>query len=81
MPELAGGDYLLDAMQRLGPIRATEAGPRAADWPEIHAFAAATGAITEPWEAQAMRDMCRAYLDGLTTGAEPLSIAPVERAT
>lgn len=71
--------YLIDAMNDLGPVRAESYGIRAADWPEISAFIAATNDISEPWEAKALRRMCSAYADGLMTGEKPLGIPPMER--
>lgn len=54
-------------------------GQRAIDWPEIEPFAVATGLVSEPWEKQALYDMASAYVTGLVEGANPLSIAPIDR--
>lgn len=79
LPELGALQYLVDALLRLGPIRSDGMGPRPADWPEIDAFARQTGRVTEPWEAEAIFDMCHGYLDGLEAGKDPLGIAPADR--
>ena len=80
MPEVDVGRYLLDAMFDLGPVRVTGMGGfRAADWPEVAAFAQATARIAEPWEMSAIRRMCEAYARGLSAGADALSIQPMER--
>lgn len=75
-----GGAYLVDAMNDLGPLRQTsESGLRAADWPEIAAFIAATQDITEHWEAKALHRMCGAYFSGFTVGEKPLGKEPMQR--
>lgn len=82
MPEITldAGDYLMRALADLGPVRGTGMGGlRAADWPEIAAFAQATGAVVEAWEMVALRQMAAAYVAGLRDGADPLSIAPADR--
>ena len=79
LPPLGPVRYLAEAMMRLGPLRSDGMGLRAADWPEIDAFARVTGRITEPWEAEALFDMCAAYLAESQSGDDPLMIAPVER--
>lgn len=78
LPELDGGQYLVDAMFRLGPTRSTGLGEAPADWPEIDAFARATGRISEPWEAEALFDMCRAYHAAREAGTDPLAMSPAE---
>ncbi len=47
-------------------------------WSEIAAFAAVTGAIAEPWEAQQLRAMSEAYVDGLRLGRDPVAVAPMD---
>lgn len=77
LPELDEGAYLVEAMMKLGPIRSDGMGPRSADWPEIEAFARATGRISEPWECETLFDMCQGYTQEVERGKNPLSIAPV----
>jgi len=78
LPELDGGEYLLDAMFRLNPVRSNGFGLRATDWPEIEAFARLTGRISEPWEAEALFDMCRGYAEALEAGSDPLAMSPAQ---
>ncbi|KQQ72929.1 hypothetical protein ASF70_15775 [Rhizobium sp. Leaf321] len=77
---LDGGEYLLEAMRELGPIRSNGMGLTTPEWQEITAFASANGLRLAPWEYRAIRKMCSAYLSGLQSGKEPLSIPPNERA-
>lgn len=80
LPEVDAGRYLLSALIKMGPVRPMPMGGwRAADWPEIYAFARSTGRIAEPWEADALYDMAQAYVVGLSEGENPLSIAPIDR--
>lgn len=78
--ELNAGDYLLDALEELGPIRSTGMGLTTPDWQEMVAFAAANGAVFAPWEYRALKKMASAYLSGFNSGKDPLSIPPIERA-
>jgi hypothetical protein len=66
-------------MMVLGPLRPAGETLQATDWPVIHAFGAATGRLSEPWEYEALADMCRAYAAAFREGADPLCIPPVER--
>lgn len=61
MPPISAGTYLIDAMWKLGPVRADANGTRGVDWTELDAFARLTQAITEPWEAEALHAMCDGY--------------------
>ncbi|MCZ0963891.1 hypothetical protein [Paracoccus benzoatiresistens] len=76
---LGPGHYLAEAMMRLGPVKSNGMDLRGADWPEIDAFARVTGRISDPWEAETLFDMCRAYLLGSRDGEDPLAIPPVDR--
>ena len=58
--------YLLTAMQNLGWCGSNGFGAEPISWAEIHAYAACTGDISEPWEYQALRDMSKAYIKGLS---------------
>ena len=79
MVEISAGEYLLDVMQQLGPIRSTGMGLAAPDWQEITAFASAFKLHMEPWEYRLIRKMCGAYLREFNAGKEPLSMPPIER--
>lgn len=78
--ELSAGQYLADALLDLGCIaRDGMDGEQVLDWPVLWAYGQATGAIAEPWEYTALRDMSRAYLTGRIEGADPLSMPPARR--
>lgn len=79
LPELDAGEYLVDAMFRLSPARQTGMGEVPSGWPEIDAFARQTGRISEPWEAETLFAMCRAYTTERAAGADPTEVAPVDR--
>lgn len=79
LPEIGAGAYLLEAMFRIGPVRETGLNTSPPDWSEIDAFARQTGRISEPWEAEALFDMCQGYLEEIRAGENPLVIPPVER--
>ena len=78
LPELDGGEYLVEAMLRLGPMRQTGFGLRPADWVEVEAFARATRRITEPWEAEVLMDMCAGYHAAYEAGEDLAQVAPME---
>lgn len=79
LPELGPLAYVADAMIRLGPIRSNGMGQTSADWPEIDAFARATGRVSSGWEKEALYDMCASYLREINTGENPFCIPPMER--
>ena len=78
LPVLDAGQYLVEAMQILGPLRPGLAEARATDWPEIAAFARATERLSEPWEIETLAAMCAGYCAALKAGEDPLAIAPVD---
>lgn len=78
LPVLDAGQYLVEAMQLLGPIRSGLAEARATDWPEIEPFARATERLSEPWEIETLAAMCAGYCAALKAGEDPLAIAPVD---
>ncbi|MEN9060001.1 hypothetical protein [Ponticoccus litoralis] len=79
LPDLpTGGEYLIEAMYVLSPIRVTGRGIAAADWPEIVAFAQGTRRVSDPCELEALHAMCAAYRDGLVSGANPFRKSPME---
>lgn len=79
MVELDAGQYLLDALQELGPIRSTGVGLSTPEWQEVTAFAHANGLDFEPWEFRILKKMCGRYLSGYNSGREALSIPPIDR--
>lgn len=79
LPDIDFGRYLIDAFHALGPVRSTGMDERSTDWPEIDAFMRCTGRISEPWEAETLRDMCVGYLAARHAGDHPLARPPVDR--
>ena len=74
LPDIDGGEYIKDAFVALGMQR-----DGVLSWSEIHAYSQLTGNLSDPWEAETVRSMSIAYLDGLNTGEDPLAIPPMER--
>jgi hypothetical protein len=79
LPELGAEAYLVEAMMRLGPTQSTGMGEVPSGWPEIDAFARQTGRISDPWEAEALYDMCRAYAAERQAGEDPAEGGPIGR--
>lgn len=78
MPEIEAGQYLLDALMHAGPSIIDPMGnERPLSWVEIAAYQMATRRITEPWEAETLADLSRAYLEGKAQGTDPLGMSPV----
>lgn len=46
------------------------------DWPVLRPYAKATGAISEPWEYEALIRMSRAYLEENEAAKNPLRREP-----
>lgn len=80
LPDLPdGGEYMVEVMLTLSPVRAMPMGGfRPADWPEIAPFMQATGAITEAWEADFLHQMCRSYCAGWNAGHVAAARSPME---
>lgn len=79
MPDLKGERYLFEAFCELGQAQVVGMGVGPLAWTEITAFASATGALTNPWEFRAVRQMSEQYLAALKQGESPLVIPPAER--
>jgi hypothetical protein len=77
--DLECGGYLIDIVNQIGPVRSNGMGLDIPDWKELVAFSEANDIDLEPWEYRLIRSMCRAYLSGLNSGKEALSIPPIER--
>ncbi|HBU13511.1 MAG TPA: hypothetical protein DEF16_00630 [Gemmobacter sp.] len=80
LPRLDAGEYLLEAMFRLGPTCSNGLADVARDWPEIEAFARVTGRISEPSKCELLYDMCRGYHEAREAGKDPLAMPPAEAA-
>ena len=77
--EVEAGRYLLDILFRVGPGWASGMGGETPlPWSELLAYAQATGAISEPWEFEALSAMSRAYVAARADGGSVLSIAPAD---
>lgn len=79
MPDLGAEQYLFEAFSELGYAQPAGMGVGPLAWSEITAFASATGALFDPWEFRAIRQMSEQYLAGLKQGESPLVIPPAER--
>lgn len=73
LPDVASGAYMRDAFLALGMAR-----EGVLAWQEIDAYGRLSGGL-DPWEAQMLRSMSSAYLDGQRVGEDPLAIPPIER--
>lgn len=47
-------------------------------WLDLWAYGQATGAVSEPWEYEALQAMSRAYLDGIEHGKNHFARSPLE---
>lgn len=79
LPEIEAGEYLIEAMIELEPIRSNGVGLVVPDWQEILAFKDANELPLVAWENRLIRKMCKVYLSGFNSGKEALSIPPMER--
>lgn len=79
MPAISAGQYLIEAMQKLGPVRSNGMGLGPTDWDIIHPFALATGRLVEGWEMETLADMCVGYHAELQAGENPFALSPMEQ--
>lgn len=79
LPELVGGEYLIDALLTAGPTTSSGMGEGPLDWLTIDAFARCTGDLTEQWELKALHRMSRIYLTEREAGKAMFRKAPVDR--
>jgi hypothetical protein len=80
LPPLEGGQYLVEAFQRMRFATPSPMGGLVArEWSEVEAFALASQAVTEPWEKEVLFEMSWAYVEERTAASDPLRIAPVDR--
>lgn len=70
--------YMITAFRGAGMVSANGMGIVPLPWSEIVAYGQATRRITEAWEAETLRAMSCAYLNGQTIGKNPLGIPPWE---
>lgn len=77
LPEIEFAAHLIDAMNKIGPVRTSMSGPIPTDWDILLPFGTASERLTEPWEYEALSEMCVQYHRGLTKGKEPLCKPPM----
>jgi hypothetical protein len=79
MVQLDAGEYLLDALMKLGFCAiAPMIGPAPHSYGNVFDFARATQRIDEPWEIEALVDMSSAYCRGLNRGKNPFAKSPLQ---
>lgn len=79
-PKIQHGHHLINALFEVGPTKhGAMGGEEPVGWLDVDAYARLTEEITEPWEARALIEMSRAYLNGKRSGTDVLSIPPLER--
>ena len=80
MPTITAGQYLIDALLKMGPTKAGGmGGEMPVEWLDIFAFSMSTRDVGEPWEMEALHQMSGAYLEGKTEGQNVFSKPPMER--
>jgi hypothetical protein len=77
-PDLPG-QYLLDALFEIGPSMWIGGEEQAVTWAEIAGYQAATGDLSEPWEARAVRAMSKAYFRAKVQGKDVQAMSPVDQ--
>lgn len=73
------GEYLLDVLFTVGPTEFRGSDECPITWAELLAYGSVTGAISEPWEYEAVMAMSRAYFSAKNEGRNVFCIPPVER--
>lgn len=73
------GEYLLDALFKVGPTEFSRGEEGPISWVELAAYGQATQALSEPWEYEAVMSMSRAYFRAKQEGRDIHCIAPVDR--
>lgn len=77
VPDVDVGQYLIDAMFRIGPVRSNGMAELPTDWDLILPWCHARG-FEQP-EQDLIFDMCQAYAAEKAAGVNHLAIAPVDR--
>lgn len=78
MPELNSGEMLLDALVEAGVCHRGTNEIRPLAWAEIFAYKECAGTVTTAWECRMLRDMSKAYINGLSVGNDVFGIPPEE---
>ncbi|MFY0681888.1 MAG: hypothetical protein JXR13_15065 [Thalassovita sp.] len=79
LPDITGAEYLAEIFSELGRTHSDGMTLKPIPWVEIQAYSTATGEIQSAFEKRQIREMSRAYLNGLAQGKDPFSIAPMEQ--
>jgi hypothetical protein len=77
--ELDAGEYLLEALMKLGFCsQAPMGGALPCGYGEVYDFARATSRVDEGWEIETLVDMSSAYCRGLQRGKNPFAKSPMQ---
>ena len=63
MPELDGGECLINYLNEIGPTVPAGMGSGPISFQELHAWQELTGIVLKPWEARAIRTLSIVYLN------------------
>lgn len=75
IPKASAALYLREILFKIGPT----SGDGPISFAEIEAYSRITGADLEPWEADTIFEMSRAFRDEILSAVDPLTIEPMER--
>ena len=80
MVEIEAGEYLLETMMTLGPVKpAPMGGVLALDWPDVIPYMTRYYPESEEWEARWIIGMSEAFAVGMDEGKSIFSKAPMDR--
>lgn len=80
MPTITAGQYLIDALLKLGACKPGAMGGEVpVEWLDVVAFSMATRAVSEAWEMEALHTMSGAYCEGKELGRDVFSKSPMEQ--
>lgn len=80
MPTLSAGQYLIDALHKMGASKAgAMGGEMPVEWLDIVAFSMATREVSEAWEMEALHRMSGAYCEGKELGRNVFAKSPMDQ--
>ena len=82
LPDIEGVEYLVEIMAPEGLGWCSfdgMGGAQAHSWQEIQSLSQMADLQLEPWEAKAVRSMSVAYVQGLASGRDPMTVSPAFR--
>lgn len=80
LPELIGGEYLLEAFLELGLCEPHPmGGEMPLSWLTLDAYARVSKSITEPWEYRTLRQMSVKFINAKQEGASIFAVAPIDQ--